>query len=179
MRPIKQRGRQVSVRQPRRRLSADNGAAGASLASMTVSGRPGSRRAVSNENYVYASPSDCASPLSIVGSPGAVPRVGYWPVCLRGFVGMNAESMDIATKIFDIVAKEKRIDAETLSLETKLEDIQIESVDLVEIIFAIEDEFDIDIPQDETDFKLETMRDIVDGVKRLIAEKQGAADAAS
>jgi acyl carrier protein len=92
---------------------------------------------------------------------------------------MNAESMDIATKIFDIVAKEKRIDAETLSLETKLEDIQIESVDLVEIIFAIEDEFDIDIPQDETDFKLETMRDIVDGVKRLIAEKQGAADAAS
>jgi acyl carrier protein len=92
---------------------------------------------------------------------------------------MNAESMDIATKIFDIVAKEKRLESETLTLDTKLEDIQIESVDLVEIIFAIEDEFDIDIPQDETDFKLETMRDIVDGVKRLIAEKQGAADAAS
>jgi acyl carrier protein len=92
---------------------------------------------------------------------------------------MDAESMDIATKIFDIVAKEKRLDPETLSLETKLEDIQIESVDLVEIIFAIEDEFDIDVPQDETEFKLETMQDIVDGVKRLIAEKQGAADAAS
>ena len=92
---------------------------------------------------------------------------------------MDAEGMDIANKIFDIVAKEKRIDRETLSLDTKLEDIEIESVDLVEIIFAIEDEFDIDIPQDESDFKLETMRDIVDGVKRLIAEKQAAADAAS
>ena len=92
---------------------------------------------------------------------------------------MDGDGMDIANKIFDIVAKEKRIDRETLSLDTKLEDIEIESVDLVEIIFAIEDEFDIDIPQDESDFKLETMRDIVDGVKRLIAEKQSAADAAS
>jgi acyl carrier protein len=92
---------------------------------------------------------------------------------------MDAGTMDIASKIFDIVAKEKRLDRETLNLDTKLEDIEIESVDLVEIIFAIEDEFDIDIPQDESDFKLETMGDIVDGVKRLIAEKQGAADAAS
>ena len=92
---------------------------------------------------------------------------------------MDGDGMDIANKIFDIVAKEKRIERETLSLDTKLEDIEIESVDLVEIIFAIEDEFDIDIPQDESDFKLETMRDIVDGVKRLIAEKQSAADAAS
>ena len=92
---------------------------------------------------------------------------------------MDGDGMDIANKIFDIVAKEKRLDRQTLSLDTKLEDIEIESVDLVEIIFAIEDEFDIDIPQDESDFKLETMRDIVDGVKRLIAEKQSAADAAS
>lgn len=85
----------------------------------------------------------------------------------------------IADKIFDIVAKERRIDRSTLTLDTKLEDVEIESVDLVEIIFAIEDEFDIDIPQDESEFKLETMRDIVEGVQRLIAEKQSASSAAS
>ncbi len=78
----------------------------------------------------------------------------------------------VANKIFEIVAKERRLDRSTLTLDTRLEDIQIESVDLVEIIFAIEDEFDIDIPQDEKSFKLETMRDIVEGVQRLIAEKQ-------
>ncbi len=85
----------------------------------------------------------------------------------------------IADRIFDIVAKERRIDRSTLTLDTKLEDVEIESVDLVEIIFAIEDEFDIDIPQDESEFKLETMRDIVEGVQRLIAEKQSASSAAS
>ncbi len=83
----------------------------------------------------------------------------------------------VAEKIFEIVAKERRLDRATLSLETRLEDIEIESVDLVEIIFAIEDEFDIDVPQEENAFKLETMGDIVAGVKRLIAEKQAAAEA--
>ena len=92
----------------------------------------------------------------------------------------TVQSIDtIAEKIFDIVAKERRLDRSKLTLDTKLEDIEIESVDLVEIIFAIEDEFDIDIPQDESEFKLETMRDIVDGVQRLIAEKQSASSAAS
>lgn len=85
----------------------------------------------------------------------------------------------VANKIFDIVAKERRLDRATLTLDTRLEDIQIESVDLVEIIFAIEDEFDIDIPQDEKSFKLESMRDIVEGVQRLIEEKHSSAGAAS
>lgn len=79
---------------------------------------------------------------------------------------------DIEAKIFDIVAKERRLDRSTLSRDTKLEDIEIESVDLVEIIFAIEDEFDVDVPQEEDAFKLETMGDIVDGVRKLIEAKQ-------
>ena len=79
---------------------------------------------------------------------------------------------EVQEKIFDIIAKERRLDRSTLTLETRLEDINVESVDLVEIIFAIEDEFDIDVPQEEDAFQLETMGDIVAGVRRLIAEKQ-------
>ena len=79
---------------------------------------------------------------------------------------------EVQEKIFDIIAKERRLDRSTLTLETRLEDINVESVDLVEIIFAIEDEFDIDVPQEEDAFQLETMGDIVTGVKRLIDEKQ-------
>ena len=79
---------------------------------------------------------------------------------------------EVQEKIFDIIAKERRLDRSTLTLETRLEDINVESVDLVEIIFAIEDEFDIDVPQEEDAFQLETMGDIVTGVKRLVDEKQ-------
>jgi acyl carrier protein len=79
---------------------------------------------------------------------------------------------EIREKIFDIIAKEARIDRGTLTLETKLEDLKIESLDMVQILFGIEDTFDVYVPQDDQSFKLSTMKDVVDGVKRLVAAKQ-------
>ena len=79
---------------------------------------------------------------------------------------------EIREKIFDIIAKEARIDRGTLTLETKLEDLKIESLDMVQILFGIEDAFDVYVPQDDQSFKLATLKDVVDGVKRLVAAKQ-------
>lgn len=80
---------------------------------------------------------------------------------------------DIEGKIISIVAKETRRGSEEISLDLKVEDI--ESLDLVQIIFAIEDEFQIYVPQDDEGFKLETLRDVVEGVQSLIAQKQASA----
>jgi acyl carrier protein len=79
---------------------------------------------------------------------------------------------EILEKIFDIIAKEARIDRGTLTLETKLEDLKIESLDMVQILFGIEDAFDVYVPQDDQSFKLATLKDVVDGVQRLVAAKQ-------
>ena len=79
---------------------------------------------------------------------------------------------EIREKIFDIIAKEARLDRGTLTLETKLEDLKIESLDMVQILFGIEDAFDVYVPQDDQSFKLSTLRDVVDGVKRLVAAKR-------
>jgi len=78
---------------------------------------------------------------------------------------------DIADDILDIVARETRRDRSTVSLDSKVS--EVESLDLVQIIFAIEDKYQIYIPQDEGGgLNLETLRDVVEGVQRLIAEKQ-------
>ena len=79
---------------------------------------------------------------------------------------------EIREKIFDIIAKEARLDRATLTPDTKLEDLKIESLDMVQILFGIEDTFDVYVPQDDQSFKLSTLRDVVDGVKRLVAAKQ-------
>ena len=79
---------------------------------------------------------------------------------------------EIKDKIFDIVAKEARLDRASLQLDTKLEELKIESLDMVQILFGIEDAFDVYVPQDDQSFKLSTLRDVVDGVKKLIAAKQ-------
>ncbi|MCA8930911.1 MAG: acyl carrier protein [Rhodospirillaceae bacterium] len=70
----------------------------------------------------------------------------------------------------EIVARETRRERASLSLDTELS--EVESLDLVQIIFAIEDEFDVYVPQEDESFKLDNLRDVVEGVKLLIAEKQ-------
>ena len=82
---------------------------------------------------------------------------------------------DIAERIVEIIAKEAKLDASKLTLDTKLEALKIESLDLVQILFAIEDEFDVYVPYNDEAYKLETLRDVVNGVERLIAEKQAEA----
>lgn len=79
---------------------------------------------------------------------------------------------EIREKIYDILAKEARLDRGTLTLDTRLEDLKIESLDMVQILFGIEDAFDVYVPQDDQSFKLSTVRDVVDGVKKLVAAKQ-------
>ena len=61
-----------------------------------------------------------------------------------------------------------------LKLDAKLEDMGIESLDMVQILFGIEDTFEVYVPQDDDSFKLETMKDVIDGVKKLIAEGAAA-----
>jgi acyl carrier protein len=69
---------------------------------------------------------------------------------------------------------------ETVSLDTKLSDLEIESLDLAVIVFDIEDTFGIQIPynanEEVQDFA--TVGSVVDRVKALIAEK-GTAGAAA
>jgi acyl carrier protein len=81
---------------------------------------------------------------------------------------------EIRDKIFDIVAKEARLDRAALTLDTKLAEIKIESLDMVQILFAIEETFEVFVPQDDPNFKLTTMREVIEGVKTLIAQKQAA-----
>lgn len=78
---------------------------------------------------------------------------------------------DVESKIREIIAKEAQIDASKLTLDANLADLEIESIDLVSIIYNIEEEYDIYIPQDDEQFKLDTFRDVVDGVNNLIANK--------
>ncbi|MCK6450345.1 MAG: phosphopantetheine-binding protein [Alphaproteobacteria bacterium] len=82
---------------------------------------------------------------------------------------------DIAERIMDIIAKEAKLDRARLTLDTRLDELKIESLDLVQILFAIEDQFDVYVPYNDESYKLETLRDVVDGVNRLIAEKQAEA----
>ncbi len=86
---------------------------------------------------------------------------------------------DLENRILEIFAKEARRDKASLNLDTTLEDLDLESLDILQILFDIEEEFDVYIPYNDESFKLDTLRDVVDGMVRLIAEKQTEAPPAA
>jgi acyl carrier protein len=52
----------------------------------------------------------------------------------------------ITDEVMQIIARELKIPPERLAPDTALQDLGVESLDLIEIIFALEEKFDISIP---------------------------------
>ena len=64
-------------------------------------------------------------------------------------------------KVRDILAEQLEIDPETITLDTNIvDDLDADSLDLAEIIMAIEEEFDIEVPDEEAE-KFQIVGDIV------------------
>lgn len=73
-------------------------------------------------------------------------------------------------RILEIIRKHMPQGDRPVTTATPLEELEIESLDLVEIIFEIEDAFDIEIPynaNEDADFA--TVGEIVDRVKAIVA----------
>lgn len=67
----------------------------------------------------------------------------------------------ILERLKEIVAEQLEIDAETITEQTRLnEDLNADSLDVVEMLMALEDEFGVDIPDEEIE-KMKTIGDVV------------------
>jgi len=74
--------------------------------------------------------------------------------------------VDIATRCIDIIAKSKSIPADTITLASTFDELNIDSLDKINISFEVEEAFSIEIP-DEALSTLKTVGDMVEGVTRL------------
>lgn len=84
-----------------------------------------------------------------------------------------AES-DIEKRVKEIIAKEINVDPSQIKRESTLEDAQIESIDLVQIMFAIEEEFDIYLADEDIGFDVENVGVVIDAVEKLVAQKKSS-----
>lgn len=68
-------------------------------------------------------------------------------------------------KVREIIVDSLSCDEDAVTLEANLkEDLEADSLDAVELIMAVEEEFDIEIP-DEKAVEIKTVQDIVDYIK--------------
>ncbi len=87
---------------------------------------------------------------------------------------------EVATKVIDILKKNMKEPSDSITLDTPLADLDIESLDLAVIVFDIEDTFGIEIPynanEEVEDFA--TVGSVVDKVKSIVSENKASGAAA-
>lgn len=81
---------------------------------------------------------------------------------------------DIASRCIEIIAKSKSIPAESVTLASTFDELNIDSLDKINISFEVEEAFNIEIPDDALG-SLRTVGDVVEGVKMLQQKKASAA----
>lgn len=82
--------------------------------------------------------------------------------------------MNIRDKVIAIIAEQAVLDPSDIGMDSTLEDLGIDSLGLVESIFAIEEEFDITVPfnanePQSSDFDISSVASIISGIEKLKA----------
>ena len=78
---------------------------------------------------------------------------------------------NVQQEIFDVISKQAKIDISTIKTESTLKDLGIASLDAIEVIFDIEEHFNINLPNEDVDFEHGTVGHLVAAVERQIALK--------
>jgi len=83
---------------------------------------------------------------------------------------------DIQTEVMEIIAEQAVLDVADVKLDSTLASLGIDSLGLVESIFAIEEAFDISVPfnanePQQSDFDISSVAAIIAAVEKLIAQK--------
>lgn len=74
----------------------------------------------------------------------------------------------ITQRVIETIAKTQHIPPESIQPDSTFAELKIDSLDGLQILFALEEEFNISIPDDEAK-KLKSIDEVVKGVEALLA----------
>ena len=78
-------------------------------------------------------------------------------------------SDELTQRVLKTIASAQRIPVEKVKVDSTFEELGIDSMDGVNILFALENEFNITIP-DEAAKQIRTIQEMVEGVDKLLNE---------
>jgi len=84
---------------------------------------------------------------------------------------MQTPSYDyVVERCTQLISKARKVPAETITPETSFESLGIDSLDLINLTFEVEEAFDVQIPDDALS-SIRTLDDMAKGVVALISAK--------
>ena len=74
---------------------------------------------------------------------------------------------DLSPRVISVIAATQHIAVEKITEESSFQELGIDSLDGINILFALENEFNINIPDDQAQ-NIRTVQDAIDGVRKLL-----------
>lgn len=83
-------------------------------------------------------------------------------------------SDELTERVIRVIAETQKLAAERVTAESTFEELGIDSLDGVNILFALESEFNVNIPDDGA-HGMRSVRDAIDAMRKLLSGETGAA----
>jgi acyl carrier protein len=80
-------------------------------------------------------------------------------------------SKSLQEQIFSVIADQAKLDIATIRAESTLKDLGVASLDAIEIIFDIEEKFDVTLSDSDAELKSDTVQGLINAVQRALDEK--------
>ena len=74
----------------------------------------------------------------------------------------------VAEQVISTLASVKKIPADKITLQTNLQELGVDSLDVFTLLFELENAFKISIPDDDVR-SIRTVNDVVQGIKKILA----------
>jgi len=81
---------------------------------------------------------------------------------------------ELTARVIQVIAETQHLQPESITIDQTFAELKFDSLDGMNILFAIENEFDISIPDDQA-VQIKSVREMVEGIEKLVAAKQAAA----
>jgi acyl carrier protein len=82
-------------------------------------------------------------------------------------------SDQLIERVIQVIAKTQHVPPESITIDKTFADLKIDSLDGMNILFAVESEFDVAIPDDQA-AAIKSVREMAEGIEKLVAAKEAA-----
>jgi len=78
---------------------------------------------------------------------------------------------ELNARVIAVIARMQKIPVDSVTLDKTFQELNIDSLDGINIMFEVENEFGIEIPDEEAR-QIRTVRQMAEGIEKLLALKQ-------
>ena len=76
----------------------------------------------------------------------------------------------VGDRVIAVIARMQKIPVDSITLDQTFEDLKIDSLDGINLMFEVENEFGIEIPDEEAK-QIRSVRQMTEGIEKLLAAK--------